>query len=67
MDVLLSFIALLAVCTATVLPNDDLPVVDLGYELYRAISLNVRPSEVPKLTSDLIIFSCLERIWSLQL
>lgn len=62
MAVFFSFIALLAACTATVLPNGDLPVVDLGYELHQAISFNVRPSEVAKLTSDLINLSCLERI-----
>ncbi|KAJ5350822.1 hypothetical protein N7541_008549 [Penicillium brevicompactum] len=40
MAVLFSFIALLAACTATVLPSGDLPVVDLGYELHQAISFN---------------------------
>ncbi|KAJ5535540.1 hypothetical protein N7527_001794 [Penicillium freii] len=40
MAVFFSFIALLAVYTATALPNGDLPVVDLGYELHQAISFN---------------------------
>lgn len=54
------FVALLAFCTATVLPNGDLPVVDLGYELHQAISFNVRPSQTQKLSSDLTSLSCLE-------
>ncbi|CAG8109741.1 unnamed protein product [Penicillium salamii] len=40
MALLVLLFTLFSACTATISPNNDLPVVDLGYELHQAISFN---------------------------
>lgn len=63
MHTILVFILLVAACSSIILPQVDLPVVDLGYELHQAISFNVTSSPSPNLFSNLTEIMYTEHLW----
>jgi hypothetical protein len=67
MVTILSLLVLAVACAATFLPDPDLPVVDLGYELHQAISFNVRANIPTPFLHETNRVLNIEYLWSLQL